>query len=209
MVTMAHTVSAKESVGRALVDLIRAEPPDPGKIRAFLDALAPAERVEAISSLGGPTLQRRLYVATQDAPRVTLDDLVPATAPPLREIIFHGKNSLPAFTRFQKRLCRPPTAHALDQLWGYNHQSFAWATGPGYFIVREDTDAGVALDYREIPPDHPQGWPPVRANDRGLSRFVYMNLVDYLRRVSQDVFIGSAYRRGQELGNYFVISRQS
>ena len=50
-------------------------------------------------------------------------------------------------------------------------------------------------------------WPDVRPNDRGLSRFVYGGMVDYLRRVARDVFIGSAHRGGKETGNYFVLSR--
>ena len=47
----------------------------------------------------------------------------------------------------------------------------------------------------------------MRPNDRGFSRFVYRDMVDYLRRVARDVFIGSAHRHGRELGNFFVLSR--
>src|SRR5207253_2824006 len=88
-------------------------------------------------------LQARLYRAVADAPHVTLTDLVPPDAPPLREIIFEGKNSLPAFTLFQKRFCRPSTGRG--ELWGYNHQALAWLTGPGYFVVHDDL---VALSHR-------------------------------------------------------------
>jgi hypothetical protein len=188
-----------------LVALVRSEPPDPAAIRAHLDGLALADRIEAIAALAGPGLQRRLWEAVAGAPVVTLGDLVPPDAPPLREVVFHGKNSLPAFTRFQKRFCRAPAG---EELWGYNHQSLAWLTGPGYFVVHEEPARGAAIDYRRVPPRGAEGWPPVAPNDAGLSRFVYKDMVDYLRRVSRDVFVGSAHRDGRELGNYFVLCRE-
>jgi len=33
-------------------------------------------------------------------------------------------------------------------------------------------------------------------------------MVDYMRRVARDVFIGSAHRGGKETGNYFVLCRE-
>jgi hypothetical protein len=194
------------SPGERLIELIRAEPPDRAAIAAFLDGLGRAERLEAIRALSGPRLQGRLYRAVESAPRVTMADFVPPDAPPLREVIFEGKNSLAAFTLFQKRFCRPPRGR--DGLWGYNHQALAWLTGPGYFVVHEDGSRGAAIDYRDVPPEKPPTWPEVKPNDRGLSRFVYRDMVDYMRRVSRDVFIGSAHRDGKELGNYFVLCRE-
>ncbi len=193
------------SAASRLIELVRAEPPDPAAIGDFLDHLTPVDRVEAIAALSGPGLQRRLYAAVAKATRVTLADLVPPDALPLREFIFHGKNSLAAFTRFQKRFCRPPTGG--EELWGYNHQSLAWLTGPGYFVVHDEVP-GAAIDYRRVPPQGCSAWPPVRPNDAGFSRFVYKDMVDYLRRVAHDVFIGSAHRYGRETGNYFVLCRE-
>ena len=43
---------------------------------------------------------------------------------------------------------------------------------------------------------------------RGLSFFVYANMLDYMRRVADDVFIGSAVRGGREMGSYFVVVRE-
>jgi hypothetical protein len=112
------------------------ERPDRGEIAEQLDRMSAGERLEAIRSLGGGRAQARLWEAAADAPVVNLDDLVPQDMPPLREVIWHGKNSLPAFTHFQKRFCRPmPGAQADHQLWGYNHTSIAWLVGPGYFVV--------------------------------------------------------------------------
>ena len=50
-------------------------------------------------------------------------------------------------------------------------------------------------------------WPEVQSNERGLSRFVYGFMVDRLRRVSEHVTIGSAARKGKEMGSYFVLTR--
>jgi hypothetical protein len=199
--------SPPRSAGARLLDLVRAEPVDPGAIAAFLDGLGHAERVEAIAALQGARVQRRLYEAVQGAPRVTLADLVPPDAPPLREVVFEGKNSLPLFTRFQKRFCRPRAGAAPDTLCGYNHQALAWLTGPGYFVVHDDA-RGAGLDYRDVPAERPPGWPDIRGNDRGIARLVYGDMVDYMRRVARDVFIGSAYRHGKEAGNYFVLCRE-
>jgi hypothetical protein len=195
------------SSGERLIALIRADPPDRAAIASYLDTLSRSDRLEAIRALSGPKLQARLYRAVESAPRVSLADFVPPDAPPLREFIFEGKNSLAAFTIFQKRFCRPSRGDA--ELWGYNHQSLAWLTGPGYFVVHEDGGRGAAIDYRVVPPDKPVSWPDVSPNDRGFSRFVYRGTVDYMRRVSREVFIGSAHRGGKELGNYFVLCRDS
>jgi hypothetical protein len=195
-----------------LADRLRAhldaDPPDRDAIAALLDGGTHAERMAAVTSLGGPALQGRLWTAVAGAPTVTLADLVPPDAPPLREVIFHGKNSLPAFTLFQKRFCWPPEGAAAGRLWGYNHQALAWLTGPGYFVVHPEGDAPAAIDYRLVPPAHPPNWPDVRPNDVGLSRFVYRDMVDYLRRVSRHVLIGRATRHGKDLPNYFVLCRE-
>src|SRR5262249_24960391 len=106
-----------------LRSLLGAERPDREAIAATLDGGGPPERMEAITSLGGPSLQSRLWHAAAGGAPVTQADLVPPDMAPLREVIFHGKNSLPAFTLFQKRFCRPSSGQPSDQLWGYNHQS--------------------------------------------------------------------------------------
>ncbi len=196
---------SQASPGTRLVELLRAERPDRTEIAAFLDGLSHGERMAAMTALGGPGLQGRLYASAAGAPRVTLADLVPPDYQPLREVIFHGKNSLPAFTLFQKRFCRPPGRG--EELWGYNHQSLAWLTGPGYFVVHEEP-VGAAIDYRQVPPQGCPGWPAVKPNDRGFSWFVYRDMVDYLRRVSKHVLIGRATRHGKELDNYFVLCRE-
>jgi hypothetical protein len=190
-------------VGERLSQLVNGVA-DRATIAAFLDGLASGQRVAAIRALSGARVQARLWAAVADAPRVTLADLVPTDASPLAEVIYEGKNSLLAFTTFQKRFCRPPAGG--DQLWGYNHQTLAWLTGPGYFVVHDDP-RGAGLDYRAVPPTKPPAWPAIRTNDQGVARLVYGNMVDYMRRVSRDVFIGRAVRGGKETSNYFILCR--
>src|SRR5262245_38625525 len=116
-----------------LRELLVGERADAAAVRGCLDRLDHAGRMEAIPSLGGPALQGKLYETVKGGAVVTREDLVPPDAPALREVIWHGKNSLPMFTRFQKRFCRPDGPRGERELWGYNHQTMAWATGPGYF----------------------------------------------------------------------------
>lgn len=176
------------------------------EIARFLDDLDHAERVAAIRSLGSKE-QRKLYEGADGFRSLTLEDLVPNSAADLSTVRHFGKNSLPVFTHFEKRLCRP--ANASGELYGFNFQTMAPVTGPGYFIARAAAERPeVLVDYHRVPRDHPEGWPPIRSNDRGLSRFVYGSLVDTLRGVSNHVSIGSAARKGKDLGNFFVLCRQ-
>ncbi|MBI4567202.1 MAG: hypothetical protein HY719_02270 [Planctomycetes bacterium] len=188
------------------------------EIAALLDGMIHPERVEATRVLGGVKRQKALWDRAAAAPPLALDDLIPRGHAALRPVRFIGKNSLAFFTRFEKRMCRPPAddeGRAPDELWGYNHVESALVAalaGPGYFRVRaapEGSLAAVAIDYRDVPPNGCEGWPRVRDNARLFSRLVYHNLVDYLRRVSRDVFIGAATRAGTTpLPNYFILVRE-
>jgi hypothetical protein len=183
---------------------------EPTEIARFLDGLDHVERVAAIRSLGSKE-QRALYEGVDGCRPLTLEDLVPITAAPFYTVRHFGKNSLPVFTHFEKRFCRPRSTDGRPavELYGFNYQAMAPITGSGYFIAR---DAGngfeVLVDYHRVPPECPEGWPPVRSNDRGLSRFIYGSLVDTLRGVSNHVSIGSAARKGKDLGSFFVLCRQ-
>jgi hypothetical protein len=184
------------------------------KISAWLDGLDHATRVAAVRSLGRGE-QRRLYEAADSFLPVALSDMVsPATAA-LEPVRHYGKNTLPAFRTFEKRFCRPPDAdpEKPEALWGYNFQTMAWFTGPGYFVARDDSARReVLVDYHHVPPSGgsswPEGWPEVRGNLGIPSRFVYGFMIDTLRRVSEHVTIGSAARKGKDLGSWFVLARQ-
>jgi len=196
---------------RALRPLVAERPMAPARIAQLLDGLAPAERVAAVRSLGRAE-QRALYAAVAGFLPLRLADLVPPSVADLVPVRHYGRNTLPAFTLFEKRFCRPRGADPRKpgELWGYNQQALAPLTGPGYFVAREDPGRPeVWVDYTRVPPGGAPGWPPVRANERGLSRFVYGFMIDTLRRVSEHVTIGSAARRGREIGSWFVLCREA
>ena len=196
---------------RAFVGPLREATVKPIEIARTLDDMTHAERVRAIRAAGRAE-QKRLYAAVQGFRRLTLTDAVPAATPAMTQVRHHGKNTLPAFTHFEKRFVRPADAdpNAPAVLWGYNEGSARWITGPGYFVLRPDTDRGELLvDYYQVPPQHPAGWPEIRPNDRGLGQFVYGFMIDTVRGVSQHVTIGSAARKGKDMGSWFLLCREA
>ena len=196
---------------RELRGLVAERPVVPARVARLLDGLAPDSRVAAVRALGRAE-QRSLFAAVAGFLPLRLADLVPPEAAALAPVRHFGRNTLPAFTLFEKRFCRPPGADPAKpgELWGYNHQALAALTGPGYFVAHEDpARPEVWVDYTRVPPSAVPGWPPVRSNERGLSRLVYGFMIDTLRRVSEHVTIGSAARRGRELGSWFVLCREA
>ena len=154
------------------------------RVAAILDRFPLSERIEALRSLGGVRVQRRLWEAAAANPPVTTDDLVPRAATPMQPVVFHGKNSLPAFSDFRKICCRPPAGTADNVLWGYNDTSIRPVIGPGYYVVHDTPGSALgasAFDYTQLPSAHPAAWPDIRGNDVGLSRFIYDKTVDLIR----------------------------
>jgi hypothetical protein len=179
-------------------------------IAALLDGLDHPTRVEVTRSLDRGE-QRRLYGAVDGFLPLHLCDLVPPHVADFTPVRHHGKNTLPAFTHFEKRFCRPHGADPAkpDALYGFNFQSLSPLTGPGYFVaVAAEGRPEVLVDYNRLPDGHPEGWPEIRSNERGLSRFVYGFMIDTLRRVSEHVTIGSAARRGRDIGSWFILTRE-
>ncbi len=198
-------------MGTQLRNLILANNPQAADIASFLNGVGLEEKISATRSLSGPRVQRRLWDTVATNPRVVLSDLVPSGHQPLKPVVFHGKNSLPAFTTFEKICCRPPSAQAADELWGYNETVVRGLVGPGYYVVRSTAEAklgGAAFDYTLLPGGTADGWPELRENHKGVSRLVYAGMVDYMRRVADDVFIGSATKGNRELGSYFLLVRE-
>jgi hypothetical protein len=195
---------------RELVALTRERPLAPRRVAELLDALGHSSRVAATRALGRSE-QRALYAAVEGFRPLRLSDLVPPARDDFAPVRHFGRNTLPAFTHFEKRFCRPRGADRLKpaELFGYNHQALSALTGPGYFVAVDDPGRPeVWIDYRRVPPQRPEGWPGIRSNEVGLARFVYGFMVDTLRGVSEHVTIGSAARRGRDIGSWFVLCRE-
>ena len=194
-----------------LKELVRRPLPDAAEIASFLDGLPLVERIAAIRGLAGTALQGALWKAVAATPRIRTDEMVPPDYPALRAVIFHGKNSLPAFTEFQKICFRPQGAGGDPVAWGYNETKIRTWIGAGYYVLHDTADAplgGAAFDYTRLPASTLPAWPEVRTNNAGLSRFIYANMLDYMRRVASGVYIGSAVKGGKEMGSYFVVVRE-
>lgn len=185
---------------------------DMNAVRAHLDALASPARIGAVTALSASE-QAALYEAARGFAKVSLEFMVPSAVGRGREVVHHGRNSLPAFRYFQKRFHRPEGEAGDKHLWGYNHNP-AWLvtlTGPGYFVAYEQGEGEVLIDYTRLPPfdaKQPPGWPKVLPNSARLSRFIYNGTQDTLRGVSAHVTIGRAARAGKDMPNWFVLCRE-
>lgn len=179
-----------------------------GEVTAHLDGLEKEERVDQVIALTKAEQIRLWELAEQSRP-LDLEYLVPRAAPPFEAFPFEGKNSLPAFQRFQK-------VFYLDRernVCGYNNNPWlvARTIGPGYYMVQMNPKAvehELQIDYTRIPTEHPPGWPPIRSNDVIPTRFVYGGTKDNLRWVSPEVVIGRAFKGGEKpMPNWFVLCR--
>jgi hypothetical protein len=175
------------------------DPLDLPRLTTVLDELGHLGRLATVRHWDGDTMAK-LYEAMKGYMPLTLDYFVPPDVPPLTEVIHHGKNSLPAFTHFQKRFCKPQdgTATGDKTLWGYNHNGgfITWFAGAGYYVAHDWEPGEIVVDYTLIPPKKPAGWPDaVEKNERGIGpRAVYGNMVDIMRGLSKNVSVGRARR---------------
>ena len=190
-----------------LKTIIDAPELDIDALATCLDGLGHDARVEAIRSMKKKT-QAQIWDAA-DGRATNLADIVPESVGPAIEVIHSGKNSLPVFTCFEKRFCR--VANDSNALYGYNEGSTRKFIGPGYFVASVDEDRGeVGVNYYDVPPQDallPIEWPAIKSNEKGVQRLVYAKMIDYLRKVSDHVMIGRAYRKGKITNNYFLLCR--
>ena len=171
-----------------------------------LDETPYAVRAAQVLTLGKKA-QAQLYEAAKGARKLRLEQLVPPETPDLGEVVHQGKNTLGAFTRFAKVFCRPK--RDARELWGYNRAGGLIETGvgPGYFVVYEGPGDEVLIDYTRLPAGKPEHWPEIQSNKSRLSRFVYADMIDALRAVSDHVTVGRAIRNGKVMDNWFVLCR--
>ena len=179
-------------------------------IANWLDVQTADDRLKAIQSLNKQQ-QRALFEKCAESAPLTLEYFC---AEPNVEVIHDGKNSLPAFTTFQKRFVRLED----ERVVGYNHASTMGVIGPGYFVLKETSGnadweqyGSVVVDYYEVldqTTPTPATWPKIKGNHQGLQIFVYNKMHDFMRRVSSHVSIGSAFKKGKSIDSYFLLCRR-
>lgn len=185
-------------------------------IAEHLDGLEESACIAALDALGRHE-QRALYDKAAAAAPLTLAHFVPDTAAPLEAVNHQGRNTLPLpgkHRRFHKCFCRPRGSN--DRLFGYNEAPSRGLIGPGYFVAvatagQPDWEArgAIVVDYFQVPDAEVcAGWPAVVPNTKGLQRFVYRGTRDFMRRVSQQVSIGAAYKGEKALDHYFTLYRR-
>ncbi|HIG11937.1 MAG: hypothetical protein ABGY71_00030 [bacterium] len=186
----------------SLQDMLRAEA-CPQDISRHLDALDHAQRLAEVQSLA-PRDLRQLYALCASQP-ADLPDFVPVEVPNGVPVRHFGINSLPLFRHFEKRFLRSGP----EQLTGYNHQALSPITGPGYFTVSApEPNAPVAIDYRLIPSELPHpSWPPLASNERFPAVLVFGHMRDFVLRVSRQVTIGRAEKKGRLQRAWFALVR--
>jgi len=183
---------------------------DLGGLAWHLDGLADPERAR-VTCLMTARQQAMLFDAALAFVPLSVDFFVPEGAGALTAVHHAGKNSLGAFTTFEKRFCRAEPGGKV--LFGYNQnpKSIQRVTGPGYFICYEIEGSEVLIDYTQVPAidaPRPEGWPAVRLNSAGLSRYIYNGTQDTMRGVSRHVSVGRAARAGHWMDNWFVLCRR-
>ena len=146
---------------------------------------------------------KKLYDAFENVKAISLETLLPQNAPAFDVVEHFGYNNLPFFRVFSKPMYR--SSEGL--IAGRNAQFWQFATGPGYFTVRQVNESELLVDYTVLPESKPESWPTVRSNARGLSFFVFRNLQDTLRAITDRITIGRASRSGKELPQYFILVR--
>ena len=197
------TAASSTTAASSLSGLLQAKA-SAKEIESFLDGLSASARLEQVLSITGSGVGR-LYHAVADAPPIPLEEFIPQSTK--GTLIYEGRNSLPMFTRFQKRFARGPSGEVV----GYNHQTMSIVTGPGFFVVKPPSGQGehgkeLLFDYTERPSFIPDGWPAFKPNESGLSRFVYRNMKDYCRRVARGVVVGKAYELDVDRHAYFSLT---
>ncbi len=199
-----------------LTELLERQVTRIGEIAEWFADRSFLERREALFALDRAG-QRRLYAVAAQAEAITLADLVPATTADRTEVRQHGRNSLPViktFRTFEKRFCRPSDGTA--RLFGYNEGTSVKWFGPGYFVAYAAGEnpvwtarGDVVVDYFQVPDQAVvEGWPPVIPNEKGLQRLIFSGTRDFLRRVTDGVTIGAAYKGERALDHYFVLVRE-
>ena len=174
------------------------------EIASHLDGLSGARKVDEVRSVRGK-LVGVLYDLASAVEPLTVGELIAEQVPSGATVTWEGRNSLPAFSIFQKRFTR--TADGL--VFGYNAGLTSPAVGPGYFAVSQagpEHPGELLFDYTQPPPFEPAGWPRFVPNERRLSALVFKDMHDFVRRVARGVLVGSAYKLGIKQNAWFSLT---
>jgi hypothetical protein len=193
-------------------DLIASNDTSLDDLASFFDALDHRGRMDALSKTS-KAQQRKLWEIAADAPSLDATFFVPEGVADRTEVIHHGRNTLPAFNSFQKRFARPDGG---GDLFGYNEGATRPLIGPGYFVAHTtagnptwESRSAYVIDYFMVPSGAtPSGWPAIKPNSSGLQMFVYNKTRDFMRRVSDHVSIGMAFKVEKSLNNWFTLIRE-
>ena len=191
----------------SLSTLLKQQSPEAEVITDYLSGLSAKDQVNEVRSLS-IKLVHRCWTVFEPGETIDLEYLVPESLGECVPVHHLGINTLPMGRFFEKRFVRAPGKPG--ELWGYNHQSLAWLTGPGSFVVHEagsDNHDALFIDYRSVPSGEIEGWPAPKSNDRGIAKLVYGGMQDFMRRVSDRVCVGRAFVRGKDLGASFMLVR--
>jgi hypothetical protein len=186
----------------SLIEEMRKENFKPEEFSNVLGETAHADCVTWSRSLKQKEL-KTLYDAYEGVNPISLESLVSSGQPSFKIIEHFGYNNLPFFRAFSKPMYRSSEG----VIAGRNAQFWEFLTGPGYFTARQLNDTEILIDYTTLPESKPDDWPRVTSNARGLSFFVFRNLQDTLRAITDRITIGRASRSGKELPQYFILVR--
>jgi len=186
------------------------------EIARHLDALAPPARREALAATTRDQ-QRALFEKAKNSPPITVEDFVPRGTSPRTPVRHFGRNTLPllpSWRFFEKRFALPESDNS--RVFGYNESPTRWLLGPGYFVNVSTANnpawverGAMVVDYFQVPDGPvPASWPAVVPNSRGLQMFVYKGTRDFMRKVSEGVSIGAAYKGEKKLDHYFTLVRE-
>tara|TARA_B100000925_G_C21936369_1_gene442551 strand:+ start:287 stop:892 length:606 start_codon:yes stop_codon:yes gene_type:complete len=187
-----------------LKELLKTKEITNDNIAMHLNNLSLEQQIKQVRMLT-PGLVKKMYdIAEQNAP-CTMNDIVPNDIGAGVEVRHKGINSLPISRLFEKRFTRNPKQS--DQFWGYNQQSLMWLTGPGFFTVNSPEQEQLFIDYRSIPENQFDKWPEMKPNEKGISKLVYAGMQDYMRKVSDRVTVGDAWKNGKKMNQFFMLVR--
>jgi hypothetical protein len=174
------------------------------RLATVLDEMGHEGRVHTVRGWGKKT-QAMLFEAVKGLRPLTLAHFVPEDTAVLTEVIHEGKNTLPAFSHFQKRFARTESGDIV----GYNHGITGSLTGPGYFTVHgAEAEGEIDIDYKMLPKERVATWPEILPNSARLGSLVYEGMVDHMRGISNHVSIGRAEKGGKMMDAWFVLCRE-